>query len=310
MPEKQPLLLRFPELLSLLVLLAVDLLWSAHVGLAFRNYGHILVADSVLLGASAFYGISRRSRRLSEMGYYGALWIGFSALGAILTYLAAYIPGPLYDAQFAELDGAIGFSWPVWFELTRASIGLDTLLLLAYHSLFVQILGSIIVFAHTERTSRNRELFWTAVIALVITSAVSNVFPAAGTFYHFNIELARAIHLPHLLDLLAGTQAVFSFNDMQGIVTFPSYHAALAIIFIYVHRGHRVLFPAITALNVLMLLSTPSHGGHYLADVIAGCIVALVAIALWRYAMTAPGWARATAMQTAQEIGASPTGSI
>lgn len=310
MPEKQPLLLRFPELLSLLVLLAVDLLWSAHFGLAFRNYGHILVATAALLGVWAFYGISRRSRRLSEMGYYGALWISFSAIAAILTYLAAYMPGPLYDAQFAELDGAIGFYWPAWFEWTRTNILLDTALRLAYHSLILQILGSVIIFAHTERTSRNRELFWTAFIALVITSFISKVFPAAGTFHHFNIELARAIHLPHLLDLLAGTETVFSFHDMQGIVTFPSYHAALAIIFIYVHRGHRILFPAIAVLNVLVLLSTPSFGGHYVADVIAGCIVALASIALLRYVVTIRGKAGETAFRTPQEIGPSPTSSL
>ncbi|BAL26406.1 hypothetical protein AZKH_4126 [Azoarcus sp. KH32C] len=286
------------------------MLWSAYIGIAFRDYGNILVADAVLLAMWAFYGISGRSRRLSEMGYYGALWISFSAIGAILTYLAAYMRAPLYDTQFSELDRAIGFSWLAWFELTRANIVLDTLLRLAYHSLIVQILVSIILFAHAERTSRNRELFWTAVIALVITSALSDVFPAAGTFYHFNIELARAVHLPHLLNLLAGTQAGFSFDDMQGIVTFPSYHAAMAIIFMYVHRGQRVLFPLITALNALMLLSTPTHGGHYLVDIIAGCIVALVSIALLRYAVNDLSRTKASVFLSPRGIGASPTSSL
>lgn len=310
MPGREPFLLRFPELLTILALLVASLLWSTHLEMGFRDYGHILVANGVLLCAWIFYGISKRSGRLSEMGYYGALWISFSAIGAMLTYLAAYMPGPLYDAQFTELDGAIGFSWLTWYELTRANVAVDTLLRLAYHSLIVQILGSIVIFAHTERAGRNQELFWTAVIALLITSALSKLFPAAGTFYHFKIDLERAIHLPHLLNLLAGTQAEFSFNDMQGIVTFPSYHAALAIIFIYVHRGHRILLPAMAVLNVLVLLSTPSFGGHYLADIIGGCLVALVSITLLRFTMMAPTRARAAALRTRQEIGASPTGSF
>ena len=35
-------------------------------------------------------------------------------------------------------------------------------------------------------------------------------------------------------------------------------------------------------LNVLMILSIPSEGGHYLVDVIAGIIVAVVSILLGR----------------------------
>lgn len=310
MPRKQTFLFRFPELLAILVLLVVDVTWSKYVGLMFRDYGRVLVAVAALLSVWTIYGISGRSRRLSEMGYYGALWISFSAVGAILTYLAAYMRMPLYDAEFVKLDAALGFSWPAWFELTQANIVLDTILRLAYGSLILQILGSIIFFAHAERASRNRELFWTAVVALGITSAISNIFPAAGTFYHFNMEVARAIHLPHLHDLIAGTQTGFSFNDMQGIVTFPSYHAALAIIFMYVHRGQRVLFPSMAALNVLMLLSTPTHGGHYLADIVAGCIVALVSIALLRYAMADPSKATESVLQPPRGIGASPTGSL
>ena len=69
---------------------------------------------------------------------------------------------------------------------------------------------------------------------------------------------------------------------MEGIVRFPSFHTALAVIFTYAHRGIRWSFPPVAALNGVMLRSIPSEGGHYLVDMIAGGAVALVAIGLVR----------------------------
>jgi membrane-associated phospholipid phosphatase len=260
----------------------LDVAWSMYIGLVFRDYGSVFVVVVAMLFVWDFYAISGRSQRLSEMGYYAAMWISFGVVGTILSYLAAYMRKPLYDVQFAEFDAAIGFYWPRWFEFIRAHTVLDTFLFLAYSSMLPQIFGSILFFAHAKRANRNRELFWMAVIALSITTALSNIFPALGAFYYFNIEIARAVHLPDLIHLLAGTQTSFSLPDMQGLVTFPSYHAAMAIILIYVYRGQRLLFPAIAALNVLMLLSTPTYGGHYLVDIIAGVLIAVFSIFIFQ----------------------------
>lgn len=309
MNNKQSFLRRFPELLAILALLAIDTTWTALTGIEFRDYSNIVIAVSALLIVSIFYGATARSRRLSEMSYYGALWISFSATGAVLTYLAAYMRAPLYDAQFVSLDTETGFHWLAWLDSIQQQPAIETLLTAAYHSLFLQILGSIVVFAHYERKNRNCELFWTSSTALVITSVAAYYFPAAGAFHYFNVDLERAVHLPHLLALIEGTRASFSFTEMQGIVTFPSYHAAMAIILIYVHRGHRILFPLLATLNFLMLIATPINGGHYLVDIIAGSLVAALSIALLRYSLSDLRRAPKPALQP-QEVGvaeASPT---
>lgn len=292
MTKERLIILRFPEFLAILLFLTIDAIWSSTLGINFIDYGRILAATSGLLLVGSYYGLSGRSERLAEMGYYGALWISFSATGAVLTYLSAYMRTPLYDVAFAEIDAAIGFSWPIWFEMGSTNAVIDVILGMAYHSLIFQILGSIIFFAHTKRTDRNKELFWAAAISLVITSAIAYAYPAVGAFYHFKIEVQRAVHLQHVFELIAGTQPIYSFRDMQGIVTFPSYHAALAVIFIHVYRGFRRAFPLAVALNTLMLISTPANGGHYLIDVIAGCAVAAVSVLLLRHA--APRLSRAT----------------
>lgn len=275
-------LFRFSELLIILTLLAVDITWSMHVGFVFRDYGRALALVAFMLSLWCFYAVSGRGRCLSEIGYYAGMWLSFAELGCILSYLVAYMRMPLYDVEFAKLDAVLGFYWPAWFAFIRTHGILNVVLFLGYFSLIPQIIGSIIYFAHAERANRNRELFCMAVVALCLTEVVAGTFPAVGAFYHFKIEMGRATHLPDLFHLLAGTQKSFSAPAMEGIVTFPSYHAAMAVIFMYVHRGQRFLFPAIVVLNFLLLLSTPTFGGHYLVDIVAGALVAALSIFIFR----------------------------
>ena len=71
-------------------------------------------------------------------------------------------------------------------------------------------------------------------------------------------------------------------TQVNGLITFPSFHAALGLILIYVTRGIRVLFPISLGLNVLMIAATPTVGGHYFVDVLAGLAVVPLAIMLVR----------------------------
>ena len=196
----------------------------------------------------------------------------------MLTYLAAHMRTPLYDERFSQLDEAIGFYWPRWFEFIQAHGMQDIVLLIAYFSVLPQIFGSILFFAHTQLSNRNWELFCMAVFAFAITTGFAYSFPALGAFYHFDTAISRAVHLPDLFHLVAGTKTSFSLPEMQGIVTFPSYHAAVAVILTYVYRGKLFLFQGIAVLNVVMLLSTPTYGGHYLVDILGGISVAIVSI--------------------------------
>jgi membrane-associated phospholipid phosphatase len=43
-------------------------------------------------------------------------------------------------------------------------------------------------------------------------------------------------------------------------------------------RHVRRLFPIFIVLNTLMVISTPSHGGHYVVDVVAGIAVGVLAV--------------------------------
>lgn len=269
--------------LALIFLGTLDVGLSYFAGYEFTGFASSLVVTAVMAGISYVYGRTGRSRAIAEMAYYAALWIAFTMLGVIFTYLMASPRLPLFDGIFARLDSAIGFEWLRWYGFLAEFRFVNLVLGFAYSSLILQIAGSIIYFSHIGQREKNSELWWSALISLVFTGALSAIFPALGAFHYYNVEIAKAIHLPHLLALRDGSMTIFSLHGMQGIIAFPSYHTVMAILFAYAYRGKGVWFLLIGLLNILMLLSTPTFGGHYLVDMVAGALVAGLAIYVVRH---------------------------
>jgi membrane-associated phospholipid phosphatase len=123
---------------------------------------------------------------------------------------------------------------------------------------------------------RNGELIQPFMIAIAICTAVSVVLPSLA----MGGEVSS--YIPALEALRAGTLDTLVWNKLEGIIQFPSFHAALAVIFTYAARHRWWTLIPFAALNALMLAATPPIGGHYLVDTLAGLAVAVVAIAVSR----------------------------
>ena len=269
-------------------MLAIDLVWMRRVGLGVVDIGVPLLAVSGLLAIAVMYGCTGRSKPLSDMGYYGAVFIAYGPLLLVMSYLAAYRGNALCDAELLSFDALLGFDWLRWAAFLRTHPACDALLALAYGSLVPQLCLTIMVLSHMGRVDRNKELFWTVLVSSLITAVVFDLFPAVGPFAYFNVDLDRAIHLKHLVELRSGAVHSYSVLQLQGLIAFPSYHTVLAVLIPYVHRGSRYTFMPFIVLNALMLVSTPSHGGHYFADIVGGVLTTLGAIALVRIVMRRP----------------------
>jgi membrane-associated phospholipid phosphatase len=65
---------------------------------------------------------------------------------------------------------------------------------------------------------------------------------------------------------------------MDGLISFPSFHTANAILIVWtlwpIHLLRFVLLP----LNLLLIASTPLCGAHYVIDIVGGAAVAFAAI--------------------------------
>jgi membrane-associated phospholipid phosphatase len=269
------------QLAPWLLILTLDVVawaWAEQVGLLFTGWLTVAIGASVLGVIGLFYEMTGRSESIADAARYLGLWVAFSVTGAVFTYLAAALRMPLYDTAFTAMDAALGFDWPSWSSFVDAHHLLKIPLTGAYVSLWPQTVGSILYFAYTGRRDRNADLFWTAMVSLAITTLVWAMFPALGPFvhvWHREPDYARAV-----LALRDGTVSSFSLQTIEGVVVMPSFHTALGVAYVYAHRPPARSFILAGFLNVLMILSIPSEGGHYLVDVIGGFAVAILSILL------------------------------
>jgi hypothetical protein len=269
---------KFKLICLLAVLGALELGWLHHAGYAFSGWTLTCAGLALLTAISVAYGVGGRSTSISGMAFYGATWVIFSVVGLVFTYLMATLQFPLLDENFVRIDAMLGFHWMTWHRWLQSYPLANQILYFAYFSGMLQVVFSIIYFSHVGKMERNDELLWAALISLSIVAIISGIFPALGAFHQFGIDLELGVHLAHLLALRDGSATTFALPTMQGIITFPSYHTVLAILLMHAFRGQRYWFAAVAALNSLMLLSTPTFGGHYLVDMLAGALVAALAI--------------------------------
>ena len=174
------------------------------------------------------------------------------------------------------------FSWVKGYLFIQAHSIFRGLVIIAYGSMFPQIVVAISFFSRAKTRGQAEELWWSTMIALIITSFLSGLLPALGTFSYYETSLDLAVHLPDLLALREGTMLIFPVAVLKGIITFPSFHAASAILLTYPYRHCKSLFGIVCVINGMMLLSIPSQGCHYLVDVIAGVLVAVLSIFIFR----------------------------
>lgn len=134
---------------------------------------------------------------------------------------------------------------------------------------------------------RAQQYILAIALALIITLAVFTFVPAVAAFAFLQIppsayaNLTPAVpfeHIRHLEAMRNGVDFLISERNIEGLITFPSFHTVCGVIFAW------ALFPIsklrwwIVGLNVMMIASTPIEGAHYLIDVIAGVFVAFLAI--------------------------------
>lgn len=276
---------RFQEVPFVLILIAVVLLSAEHSSLSFQKFGILLIP--ILVMGIVWVRYSKRGiSKLSDLAYYPMMLLIVGMCGMVLSYLVVDPKLPLFDRALASVDEALSFHWPDWLKFYRAHPWYKRTLQAAYDSSGIQIYGSAFFFALAGKQSRNKELLRLAMVSSLMTIAVFHSFPALGPFFHFAVgpKLEPLLHMPHLL---AGESMVLTPLDLQGLISFPSFHTVMAVTFMYVHRGQGWLTWVVIALNLTMLLATIVCGAHYLVDLIGGAMVAGLSIALVRMAMGA-----------------------
>ncbi len=214
-----------------------------------------------------------------------------TAIMTPLTYAAAALNFPLQDAALYRIDQALGLDWSAYLDAVNARPWLCALLDAGYAMIRWPLFIIPVALALSGQYRRMQEFTLAFALGLIATTALSALVPAIGTFHHIGLagadyaNLNPAGYLSQLRDLPPtrdGTLRNLSLLSLAGVVTFPSFHAASAVLFtwaLWPVRGMRTI--AIIS-NGLMLAATPIFGGHYFIDIAAGLAVAALAIAAAR----------------------------
>jgi len=95
--------------------------------------------------------------------------------------------------------------------------------------------------------------------------------------------------LPVFFGLRDGSFRHLVAEGAEGIISFPSLHAALGLLFLLALWPVRYLGWIGVLLNVAMIAATPVDGSHYFSDVAAGLTIALLSWVAVRRALAVSG---------------------
>lgn len=289
---------RLDALIWVITAVVATIVLVAPVGGRFRldltSYAVPVAAGAVLLAAAMVYRLRREAKLVAALEGTAQL-LAFAAVAAPLSYIAAALGYPLQDHLFDAADRSLGFDWMAWLRWMNTHPVLHYAFKAAYMSFLPQATITVLVLAFTARSGRLRLFLLAFMVATLVTIAISGVLPAQGVWGHYGLSAAdhpsiepatREAHLRVFNGLRDASFVTLAGLGSEGIITFPSLHSAVALIFIFALWPVPVLRWVSLAVNALMILATPVDGGHYFVDVFAGLLIAVMA---WNLARAIAG---------------------
>jgi hypothetical protein len=262
-------------------------LWLTDFSVRINNHLIALIALAILFTAATYSTFGRFDSRIPFiLGTLAQLEL-LSLLIEPLTYIAAATDLPMQDGKLASLDRMLGLDWVAYFNFIYDRPALIPYAYLGYAMILWPIFVIPVILGIAREYRRLQQFTLACALTLIATTLIFVAVPALGTYSEYGIAPDPAIfkagaYLMQLHDLplvRAGSLRVLNVTQLAGIITFPSFHAAAAILCLWALWCIWWLRPWALIANIGMLLVTPMVGGHYFVDVFAGAGLAVFAIA-------------------------------
>jgi hypothetical protein len=260
------------------------------------------LVEALLISTSWFYLTIRKDTPLAEALMSAAQIIAFASVAAPLSYIGASAAFPLWDSSLAALDHRMGLEWTAWLAAMNAAPLLHAILAAAYASFAVQTTAVVIILAIAGHALRLRIFVLSFMLLTLVTIAISAVMPAQGVWGYLHLSaldspvivpITRDLPLPAFFGLRDGTLRQLVAEGAEGIISFPSLHAALGLLFALALWPVRYVGWIAVLLNLAMIAATPVDGSHYFSDVVAGLTLAALSWIAVRHIFARIGLPRA-----------------
>jgi hypothetical protein len=249
----------------------VDIAWGGFVG-----------PVAVTLGLVAIYWAIRWRSTTPELesapGALAAIcWSGL--MGLIATHAGLRADNPLIDEALARSDSLLGFSAPWLIGAVSGHARVTGFLNFVYHSALLAVWVTAVALSFGKYRQRSWDLAFSFAFGATVCGAIAVLYPAEGTFAYYHIASdvvaglprgAGTFYMPVFDALRAGTTKTIDFAQMTGVVTFPSFHGAMAVMTAFALRDVRWLAPFAWIWCVIVNISAVPMGGHYGIDLVVG----------------------------------------
>lgn len=139
---------------------------------------------------------------------------------------------------------------------------------------------SLVVLLVTDRQLMAWRLFLIWGWSFLVISLIALAAPALGCFSQLSAD--QVDHLPKgagryamrtFHDFRNSAEPVLSLGRVSGVITFPSFHTACALVLAQAWHGVRMIGALAKVLTAVIIFSCVPIGGHYLIDLAAGAAV-------------------------------------
>jgi hypothetical protein len=283
--------------------LAVRLLWMqaaalvatiflfaySHLTVQWTSLGATLFGDGLVVAiwVYLYFDAPGRPRTwiLAETMAVLVLIITLSQILCSMQYPAAALGRPLIDPILASADAILGINVESLAQWTRAHPTVSDALSQAYFTLLWQF---ALVIPALGILLRDRDALWEYAFhyhfCLLVALAAFILWPAACAFQYYGfestIDQTRFIH--HFNALRDGSMTVVRMNDIEGLVSVPSFHVAGALMISWAFRRRVLILVPVTVVNCALIAATFMSGAHYVVDALLSLPLFAASIFVYR----------------------------
>ena len=227
-------------------------------------------------------------------------WFGATAQVIVVTtivgplsYVANALNWPLQDQTLLLIDRAIGLDPQPIAAFVNDHSWLVKYLNIGYGFIKWPLLGIPIILTMTLRFVRLQQFVLVLNLALAVTIVISVFVPAIGTYYGLSLSpterfplIDSANYTAQLRDIVAlrdGSLRHLELFRLAGIISFPSFHTAAAVLYVWAVWPVRGFLWVMIGINTWMVAATPVIGAHYIIDLVGGAVVAAGAVLLAKH---------------------------
>ena len=204
---------------------------------------------------------------------------------------------PLIDWRLVAADHVLGLHVPDIISWVSRHPWADRLLGMSYDTLLAQTAAVVIVLGLCGDRRQLETFVLRFMFAALVMLGIFMLFPAEGPFaaYGYEPSASQARYLEHLHALRAGTMHTITYSEAEGLITFPSFHTAwavllaLALLFRLLVRqplSWRDVLIASTITTILLIAGTFALGiyfDRFGSFSVSGVAASLLVILFWLY---------------------------